>query len=182
MAQDRCVQEKAGGIDMNWEALPALLLTVFVCWAIYKVGVKGIYELIHEALYRLIEGPKKAIPHRKTSCLVQHMIAASEMNCYGEIMSESVDEHLKTCKKFALRKDAKGDLRAVPASYAQVEMMGARLAAVAGDPAPKVLSDTSPSSPTEESMSIWMQTCRCEVPLPMLNGQCWWCRMRVKDL
>lgn len=90
---------------------------------ILKIGVKPLWYLIKEGTYRLIEGPKSPFP-RKQSCFIQHEIAASELNFYGEIKSESVKDHLHTCRKFALRKVNK-DFRAVPASYYQMQHLGA---------------------------------------------------------
>lgn len=110
---------------MNWEALFAVTLSAVLIFFILKIGMKPTWAILKTGVHRLIEGPQSPFP-RKVSCFIQHEIAASELNYYGEIKSESVAEHLDQCRKFALRQ-RDTEWRAVPASYFQMEHMGAAL-------------------------------------------------------
>jgi hypothetical protein len=52
-------------------------------------------------------GLDKLLIHRH-DCLVQHQIAVGELDIYGYVMSESVDDHIKICQKYYLSEGSDG--------------------------------------------------------------------------
>lgn len=80
--------------------LSVLFYIVLIAVLVWKYGIKGLIEkvqVINEGLEtvlrRIIYGPDK-----KSACSLTHKIAEMEITLYGEIISDSVRDHIKGCE------------------------------------------------------------------------------------